>query len=97
MKTFMITEIIGWHEDSWKIRGAASHEGCESVRNILDKEYCQKNLDNFEKNYRGVLPFVCTAENIDEAIDKLNARHFDYDLLKVQDVDYKIITNENYV
>ena len=35
MKTFKITEIVGWHEDSWLMDGDASHEGYAAVEELL--------------------------------------------------------------
>ena len=89
MKKFCITEIVGWHEDSWLIDGDASHEGYDSVEECVLEE--RKLKDRFEDNYPGILPFVCNAKDIDEAIEKLNAKHFEYDYLKVWDVDYDVL------
>ena len=89
MKKFCITEIMDWREDSWLIDGDASHEGRDSVEECVLEE--RKLKHNFEENYPGILPFVCKANDIDEAIEKLNEKHFENDYLKAWDVDYDVL------
>lgn len=89
MKTFRITEILEWTEDSYMMDGDASHEGYAAVEELLVEE--RRSKETFDPEKCGILPFVCKANDIDEAIEKLNERFFEYDYLKVQDVDYEII------
>ena len=89
MKTFKITEIVGWHEDSYLMDGDASHEGYAAVQELLVEE--RRSKETFDPEKCGIIPFVCKANDIDEAIEKLNERFFEYDYLKVWDVDYEII------
>jgi len=89
MKTFRITEILEWTEDSYMMDGDASHEGYAAVQELLVEE--RRSKETFEPEKCGILPFVCKANDIDEAIEKLNERFFEYDYLKVQDVDYEIL------
>jgi len=88
MKTFRITEILEWTEDNSLIDGDASHEGWEEV----GVRVAQERLDKHRAwGVRPELPFECKANDLDEAIEKLNDCFFEYDYLKVQDVDYEII------
>jgi hypothetical protein len=89
MKTFRITEILDWTEDNSLIDGDASHEGYDSVEELLADE--RRSKQTFDPVEARILPFECKADNLDEAIEKLNRRFFEYDYLKVQDVDYEII------
>ena len=89
MKTFKITEIVGWYEDSYMMDGDASHEGYAAVQELLVEE--RRSKETFDPEKCGIIPFVCQANDIDEAIEKLNERFFEYDYLKVQDVDYEIL------
>ena len=89
MKTFRITEILDWTEDNSLIDGDASHEGYDDVEELLaDERRSKKTFDAVEAH---ILPFECKARDLDEAIEKLNDRFFEYDYLKVQDVDYEIV------
>ena len=88
-KTLKITEIIDWTEDDSLINGDASHEGYDSVEELLaDERRSKKTFDPVEAR---ILPFECKAEDLDEAIEKLNRRFFKYDYLKVSDVDFEIV------
>lgn len=88
MKIFRITEILEWAEDERLIEGDASHEGWDEV----GARVAQERLDKHRAwGVRPELPFECKAEDLDEAIEKLNERFFEYDYLKVRDVDYEIV------
>lgn len=89
MKTFRITEILEWTEDNSLIDGDASHEGYDSVEELLMEE--RRSKQTFDPVEARILPFECKANDLDEAIEKLNERFFEYDYLKVQDVDYEIV------
>lgn len=89
MKTFKITEIVGWYEDSYMMDGDASHEGYAAVEELLVEE--RRSKQTFDPVEARILPFECKARDLDEAIEKLNRRFFEYDYLKVQDVDYEIV------
>lgn len=89
MKTFRITEILEWTEDSYMMDGDASHEGYDAVEELLVEE--RRFKQTFDPVAAHILPFECKARDLDEAIEKLNNRFFEYDYLKVQDVDYEII------
>jgi len=89
MKTFRITEILEWTEDNSLIDGDASHEGYDSVEELLVEE--RRSKQTFDPVEARILPFECKARDLDEAIEKLNMRFFEYDYLKVQDVDYEIV------
>lgn len=89
MKTFRITEILEWTEDNSLIDGDASHEGYDSVEELLVEE--RRSKQTFDPVEARIFPFECKANDLDEAIEKLNNRFFEYDYLKVQDVDYEIV------
>lgn len=89
MKTFRITEILEWAEDERLINGDASHEGYDSVEELLVEE--RRSKQTFDPVEARILPFECKTRDLDEAIEKLNERFFEYDYLKVQDVDYEIV------
>lgn len=89
MKTFRITEILEWAEDNSLIDGDASHEGYDSVEELLVEE--RRSKQTFDPVEAHILPFECKARDLDEAIEKLNNCFFEYDYLKVQDVDYEIV------
>lgn len=89
MKTFRITEILDWTEDNALIDGDASHEGYDAVEELLVEERRFKQA--FDPVEARILPFECKARDLDEAIEKLNSRFFEYDYLKVSDVDYEIV------
>ena len=88
MKTFRITEILEWAEDERLKAGDASHEGWDRVDARIAQEYLDKHS---AWGVKLILPFECKANDLDEAIEKLNRRFFEYDYLKVQDVNYEIV------
>ena len=89
MKTFRITEILEWTKDNSLIDGDASHEGYDAVEELLEDEHRSKQT--FDPVEARILPFECKARDLDEAIEKLNNRFFEYDYIKVSDVDYEIV------
>lgn len=89
MKTFRITEILEWTEDKWLIDGDASHEGYDSVEEMLAEE--RHSRQTFDPVKAHILPFECKAENLDEAIEKLNKRFFEWDYIKASVVNYEIV------
>lgn len=89
MKTFRIIEILEWAEDERLIAGDASHEGYDAVEEQIVEE--RRSKQTFDPVEARILPFECKANDLDEAIEKLNERFFEYDYLKVQDVDYEIV------
>ncbi len=80
-----ITEITDWEEDNCMIAGDASHEGDRAVQRLLEEERTNK-IDN--GNAEG-LPFVCEAENEDDALEKYNAEFCEYDYLKAAACDWE--------
>ena len=82
---FKIIEIYGWEEDVHMEQGDACHmdEG-DVMRHKLD-EY-EKKIENNE--WPG-LPFVCEAESEEEAIEKYNAEHCEYDYYKATEAEFE--------
>lgn len=89
MKIFRITEILEWTEDERLIAGDASHEGYDAVEELLVEE--RRSKETFDPEKCGILPFVCKARNLNEAIEKLNNCFFEYDYLKANEVVYEIV------
>jgi hypothetical protein len=69
--------------------GDASHEGDRAVQRLLEAER-DKKID--EGNWDG-LPFVCEAEDIEEAIEKYNDAHCEYDYIKATDCDWEEVAD----
>lgn len=83
-KKFTINEITDWEEDSWLIDGDASHEGSRAVERLVEQEKREK----IDEGKATGLPFTCEAEDIDEALEKYNEEHCEYDYLKAVECDY---------
>ena len=82
-----ITDIIEWTEDIALTAGDASHNGNRAVQHLLEEERMQK-IDN---NKALGLPFICDAENEDDALEKYNNAHCKYDYLKAIECDWERI------
>ena len=80
---YRIKKITGWREDSCMMAGDASHEGDRAIQQLLEYERVEK-IDN--GNAKG-LPFVCEAENEEEAIEKYNAEFCDGEYLLADEAD----------
>lgn len=80
---YRINGITGWREDSCMMEGDASHEGDRAVQQLLEEERVAK-IDN--GNAKGI-PFVCEAENEEEAIEKYNEKFCDGEYLLADEAD----------
>ena len=80
-----IVEITRWEEDTWLAAGDASHNGDREVDRLIEAEKVEK-MDN--GNARG-LPFVCDAENVEDAIQQYNDTYCEYDYLKAVECDWE--------
>lgn len=80
-----ITEITDWEEDNYMMDGDASHEGNRAVQRRLEEERVEK-IDN--GNSKG-LPFVCEAENEEDALEKYNEQFCEYDYLKASECEWE--------
>ena len=80
-----ITEITDWEEDSNMMSGDASHEGWRAVESLLEEERVKK-IDNGEADG---LPFICEAEDEEEALEKYNNANCEYDYLKASGCDWE--------
>lgn len=73
-----ITEITEWEKDERLMEGDASHEGDTSVQELVGEEEEEKQYGEWTKG----LPFVCEAEDEEEALQKYNDEICEYDYLK---------------
>lgn len=73
-----ITEITEWEKDERLMEGDASHEGWEAVNELVGEEEDEKQNGEWTKG----LPFVCEAEDEEEALQKYNDEICEYDYLK---------------
>ena len=82
---FKIVEINDWTEDVHMEAGDACHmsEG-DLMRHKLN-EYEEK----VENNKWPGLPFVCEAESEEEAVEKYNAAHCEYDYYKATEAEFE--------
>lgn len=78
MAKFKIVEITEWWKDERLIEGDASHEGWRAVTELVEEEEDEKQNGEWTKG----LPFVCEAEDEEEAIQKYNDEICEYDYLK---------------
>jgi hypothetical protein len=88
-----ITDITDWEEDTQMMDGDASHEGDRAVQRLLEEERVKK-ID--EGEWDG-LPFVCDAEDIEEAIEKYNDAYCEYNYIKATDCDWEEVAEFNVV
>ena len=83
-----ITGITEWEEDHALIAGDASHEGCREVEHLVEEERVNK-IDN---NKAPGLPFICEAEDEDEALEKYNDACCNNDYLIAVECDWEEVT-----
>lgn len=85
MSKYTITAITDWWEDTAAEMGDASHVGDGDVMRLKLDEYERK----VEENEWPGLPFTCEAESEDEAIEKYNNKHCDYDYYKAVEAEFE--------
>lgn len=73
MSKFKITEITEWEIDRIAIEGDCSHNG-ENYNMALG--HAEEMRDELEESGGVGLPFVCEAEDEDEALAKYNEEHY---------------------
>lgn len=81
-----IIDIIEWSEDTALVMGDASHNGYDNVNSLLEEEIAKK-VKSCELA-KG-LPFVCEANDEDEALEKYNAAYCEYDYMKASRCDWE--------
>lgn len=84
-KTIRILEITDWVEDSILIDGDSSHEGYRAVQQLVEAERCEK----LDKHFAKGLPFVCRAEDEEDAIAQYNMKICELDYLKAEHCDFE--------
>ena len=84
-----ITDITDWEKDYAKIAGDMSHEGDAPVEGLVAEEM-EKKVEN--NDWTG-LPFICEANNIDEAINIYNSTCNEFGYIRALNADYEIINN----
>lgn len=82
-KMFRINGITKWEEDSRAMNGDYGHISDRDIQRILEDERVKK-IDNNECDG---LPFVCEAENEEEALEKYNEKYCEYDYLKAVEAE----------
>lgn len=82
---FKIIEIIDWTEDTHMELGDSCHMSEGDVLRHKLNEY-EKKVENNE--WPG-LPFVCDAESEEEAVDKYNEVHCEYDYYKATEAGFE--------
>jgi len=81
-----ITEILESSENEDTAASIYSHEGMREYQRCLEAERVEK-ID--EGRWPG-LPFTCTAEDVDEAIEKYNEKFCAFpNILQAEDVDWE--------
>ena len=85
-----INEITDWEEDTWLAAGDASHNGDRAIQRLLEAEKVEK-IDNGKA--KG-LPFVCDAEDADDALQQYNDANCEYDYLKAAECDWEEVDDE---
>lgn len=83
---FTLLAIIDWEKNYAQIAGDMSHEGDAPVEGLVAKEM-EKKVEN--NNWPG-LPFTCTANNLDEALDIYNAKCCEFDYIRAINADYNV-------
>lgn len=79
-----IIEITDWCEDTNMEAGDACHMSEGDVMRLKLEEYERK----IEGGKWPGLPFTCTAEDADSAIQKYNDKFCDYDYYKAVDAEF---------
>ena len=82
-----IIEIIEWEEDSRLIAGDASRNGDRAVERLVEEEKIKK-IDN---GIAEGLPFICDAEDEDDALEQYNNAICEYDYLKASACEFEKI------
>lgn len=86
MSKFTILEILEWEEDESTAASIYSHEGRREYQRCLEQERVEKEDNEWTKG----LPFVCEANDIDEAIEKYTEAYCAWpNILVPIDVDYE--------
>ena len=83
-KRWTILSITDWYEDLYLEAGDSSHMSKGDVMRVKLDEYEKKIEHN---NWPG-LPFTCTAEDADDAIQKYNDKFCEYDYYKAVNADF---------
>lgn len=83
-KKWTIISITDWYEDIHMEAGDSSHMSDGDVMRAKLNEYETK----IEHDDWPGLPFTCTAENADDAIQKYNDKFCEYDYYKAVDADF---------
>lgn len=84
MKHYKITDITEWDVDRAMIEGDSSHTG--ENYNILLGE-AEEKVEKLKEQGGAGLPFVCEAEDEDEALDKYNEAHYRDEYVKAAVAD----------
>ena len=82
---FKIIEINDWTEDVQAEMGDSSHMSDGDIMRLKLEEYEEK----VEQGKWPGLPFVCEAESEEEAVDKYNAAHCEYDYYKATEAGFE--------
>ena len=82
-KWFRINEITQLEEDSRAMRGDVGHISDRDIQRWLEEERVKK-IDN---NECAGLPFICEAENEEEALEKYNEKYCEFDYLKATEAE----------
>ena len=83
-----IIDITEWIKDYQLIDGDASHEGDQSVKELVYDEEMKKIYSAMPWTLG--LPFNCEVENKDEALDLYNQKYCCYDYLKASNCDIEL-------
>ena len=81
---FKIVEINDWEEDVTEEMADSGHISDGDIMRLKLEEYEKK----VEKGEWPGLPFVCEAESEEEAVDKYNATHCEYDYYKATEAEF---------
>ena len=85
MAKWTIVEITDWYEDEHMEAGDVCHMSEGDVMRFKLDDY-EKKIENGE--WPG-LPFTCEADSAEEAIDKYNLKHCNYDYYKATDAEFE--------
>jgi len=85
-----IIAITEWWEDHQQILGDASHEGDREVESLVEEEKVKK----IDENKADGLPFVCEAEDVEDALQQYNDTVCEYDYLKAIECDWEEVDDE---
>lgn len=80
-----ITEITDWVKDERLMEGDASHEGWKAVHDLVREEEEEKQYGEWTKG----LPFVCEAEDEEDALQMYNDEICEYDYLKAEGCEWE--------